>query len=332
MKIVITDHIRADDPLEPELAAANGIAQLEVLHVNGYGSEAEQLLRGKIEDADAIITYHETTLTRQTIQSLRKCQVISRGGVGFDNVDIQAARECGIPVCNVPDYGTEDVADTAFGMALTLARGISSLNNRKRRAEGTWHHEEPLYRLRGRVFGVVGLGRIGTATALRAKAFGMDVLFYDPYREEGADKAIGVRRASSLEDLLREAYIVSLHVPLTDETREMIDADTISLMPSGSYLINTARGQVVDTSAIPAAIASGRLAGAAVDVLPVEPPHTDDPLIVAWRDEQHPAHDRLIVNPHAAFYSEEGRYELRRKTVESCVRVLKGGSPRNVVN
>src|SRR5262249_53581825 len=163
----------------------------------------------------------------------------------------------------------------------------------------------PLQRLRGRVFAIVGLGRIGTATAQRAKALGMDVVFYDPYLPDGFDKALGIRRAESMEELLRDAYIVSLHCPLNEESRHLINKQTLALMPKGSFLVNTSRGGVVDTSAIPGTIKSGQLAGAAIDVLPHEPPPPDDPLIVAWRDPAHPAHHRLIVNPHAAFYTEQ---------------------------
>ncbi len=147
----------------------------------------------------------------------------------------------------------------------------------------------PLTRLRGSVFGIVGLGRIGTAAALRAKAVGMDVCYYDPYKPDGYDKSLGIRRCETLDELLASALVVSLHCPLTEETRHLMRAETIAMMRPGSYLVNTARGDVVDTSAIPAALASGQLAGAGIDVLQREPPAADDPLIVAWRDPEHPA-------------------------------------------
>src|SRR5207245_472372 len=157
---------------------------------------------------------------------------------------------------------------------------------------------------------------------LRAKALGMEVAFYDPYCPDGRDKALGVRRVEVLDDLLAQAHVLSVHCPLTDETRHIINASTIEKLPLGSFLVNTARGGVVDTSAIPAAIASGRLAGAGIDVLAREPPPADDPLIVAWRDPNHPAHHRLVLNPHAAFYSEEGLMDMRTKGSEACRRAL----------
>jgi D-3-phosphoglycerate dehydrogenase/C-terminal binding protein len=257
-----------------------------------------------------------------------------RCGVGFDNVDHVCARKCGIPVGNVPDYGTEEVADTAVGMALSLMRGIALLNTtlRDRHGPWSWRQAAPLLRLRGRIFAIVGLGRIGTAVALRAKSFGMDVAFYDPNKPDGYDKALGIRRVETLFELLGQAHVVSMHCPLTRETDKLINAAALEQMPRGSYLVNTARGAVVDTLAIAPALASGRLAGAAIDVLPQEPPSDDDPLIVAWRDPTHPAHHRLILNPHTAFYSEEGLMDMRVKGAMACRRALEGLPLRNIVN
>jgi C-terminal binding protein len=158
------------------------------------------------------------------------------------------------------------------------------------------------------------------------------VAFYDPYRQDGFDKTLGIRRVESLEDLFRQAAVLSLHCPLTAETRHLVNAESLEWLQRGAYLVNTARGGVVDTAAIPAALASGRLAGAGIDVLPHEPPAADDPLLVAWRDRNHPAFERLIVNPHAAFYSEEGLLDMRVKGSDACRRALLGQPLRNVVN
>ena len=160
----------------------------------------------------------------------------------------------------------------------------------------------------------------------------MDVVFYDPLKPDGYDKALGVRRADTLDDLLRQAFVVSVHTPLTPDTNRMIDAAAIAKMPRGSFLVNTARGAVVDTSAIPAAIESGHLAGAGIDVLAVEPPPVDDPLIRAWRDPAHPAHHRVIVNPHSAFYAEEGLLDMRTKGSKAVRNALLGKPLLNVVN
>jgi len=326
-QVIITDFIR--DDLQPERAILDGLAQVAALD-----AKAEDDLVGRIERADAIVLYHELMLTRRTIEQLRQCRLIIRGGVGIDNVDHAFARRCGIPVAHVPDYGSEEVADTAMAMALTLARGVHGLNSRLRAGQVAWTHRHvaPLARLRGRGFGIVGLGRIGTAAAMRAKSLGMDVLFYDPYKPDGYDRALGIRRVETLDELLGQSHIVSLHCPLTDETRHMINAAAIARMPRGSYLVNTARGGVVDAGPIPDAIASGHLAGVGIDVLVKEPPDDDDPLLVAWRDPSHPAHHRLILNAHMAFYCEEGMLDIRRKTAEACRRALLGLPLRNVVN
>ncbi|MFZ4733008.1 MAG: C-terminal binding protein [Pirellulales bacterium] len=326
-RVVVTDFIA--DAMGPERALLGDLATVEALDA---GSEGD--LAGRIDDADAIMLYHVVGLSRQTIARLTRCRLIVRCGVGVDNVDHAFARQRGIDVANVPDYGTEEVADTAIGMMLALTRGIHLLNSRLVRGVGPWSYTPavPLERLRGRVFGCIGLGRIGTAAALRAKALGMDVVFHDPFRPDGCDKMLGVRRAESVEEVLRGSFVVSIHCPLTPQTRHLIDRTAVALMPRGSYLVNTARGAIVDVGALPDALASGHLAGAAIDVLEHEPPPDDHPLLVAWRDPHHPARDRLIINPHSAFYSQDGLLDMRRKGAEACRRALQGLPPRNIVN
>jgi C-terminal binding protein len=325
-RVVVADFITE---LKPELAILSDIADLVALD-----AASENDLLGKIEDADAVMLYHNIAITRATISRLKNCKLIVRCGVGYDNVDYKFARECGIPVGNVPDYGTEEVADSAIGMMLALTRGINFFNNRLQRVHGPWSYKEgsPIFRLRGRVFAIIGLGRIGSAAAVRAKAIGMDVAFYDPYKSDGYDKAIGVRRVEKLDDLLAQAFALSVHCPLTPETHNIVDARALNLMPKGSYLVNTARGATVDAAAIPSAIRSGKLAGAAIDVLPFEPPPEDHPLLTAWRDPADPCHDRVILNPHSAFYSEEGLLDMRVKGSQACRRALLGEPLRNVVN
>ncbi|HEV3024284.1 MAG TPA: C-terminal binding protein, partial [Pirellulales bacterium] len=269
-KVVVTDFL--NHAADAEERILGDIATIEVMLANH-----EEQLAGKIDDADCVMIYHTLKFTARSIERLKHCKLIVRCGVGYDNVDGAAARARGIALANVPDYGTEEVADTAIGLTLALTRGIALFNSVLRDPAADWSHVQasPVWRLRGRVFGIVGLGRIGSAAALRAKALGMDVAFYDPYCPDGRDKALGVRRVESLVELLAKAHVLSVHCPLTDETRHIINAVTIDCLPQGSFLVNTARGGVVDTSAIPEAIASGRLAGAAIDVLSREPPPPD---------------------------------------------------------
>lgn len=326
-RVVVTDFV--DDALEPERKILNGLAEVIALHAC---SEPE--LVGRIEQADGVIVYHEIAITEATIARLEHCRLIVRAGVGFDNVDGQCARQRGIPLVNVPDYGSEEVADSALAMLLGLARGTHLLNSRLQAGIRPWTYQQtvPLARLRGRVLGIIGLGRIGTAMALRGKSLGMDVAFYDPYKPDGYDRALGIRRVETLAELLAQSLAVSIHCPLTPETRHLIDADAIAQMPRGAYLVNTARGAVLDTAALPDALRCGQLAGAGIDVLECEPPPDDHPLLCAWRDPDHPAHDRLILNPHAAFYSEEGFLDMRVKAAEACRRAFSGKPLRNVVN
>lgn len=326
-QVMIPDFIRPPLTLENEILG-------DVADVVALEAYSEEDLIGRIEQADAIMVYHFVSLTRLTIDRLERCRLIVRCGVGFDNVDIVAARERGIPVANVPDYGTEEVADSAIGMLLTLMRGVHYTNSRLQRKAGHWSYEQmvPTQRLRGSVLGIVGLGRIGTATALRARALGMRVVFFDPYVPDGQDKAVGVERCETLEALLEMSDAVSVHCYRSAETQHLIDDQALSQMKPGAFLVNTARGGVVDAQAVLRAIEKNHLRGAALDVLEVEPPPEDDPVIRAWRDPDHPAHDRLIINPHSAFYSEQGLADMRIKGSQNCLRVLRGESPRNVVN
>jgi len=325
--VVITDFV--NDDLQPEREILGDLADVIAL-----GATDEAQLIGRVEKADALVVYHAIQISRQTIERLERCRVIVRAGVGVDNVDCTFARQRGIPVVNVPDYGSEEVADTAIAMMLALVRGVHVMNSRLRAGDKPWTYQlaYPVWRLRGRVFGIIGLGRIGTAAALRAKVLGMDVVFYDPYKPDGYDKSLGIRRAESLEELLRQSFVVSIHCPLTEETRHMLNAKTIEMMPRGSFLINTARGAIVDTSVLAEFLARGHLAGMGLDVLELEPPPEDHPLVKAWRDPAHPAYHRLILNPHAAFYCEEGFLEMRQKTASACRRAILGQPLRNVVN
>ena len=326
-QIFISDFIA--DSLEIERKILDDIADVTALDAH-----SENELIGRIEHADAIMLYHNLAISRSIIDRLEHCRLIVRCGVGFDNVDHVYARSRGIDVANVPDYGTEEVADSAIGMMLTLARGINFYNIRMREIPDPWMYSTAgkLFRLRGRTFGILGLGRIGSATAIRAKALGMNVIFYDPYKQDGYDKALGIRRVESLDELLASSFVLSMHCPNTPETKHIINDQSIQKMPEGSYLINTARGAVVDVTALPNAIASGKLAGAAIDVLVDEPPSPDNPLLIAWRDPSHPAHTRLIINPHSAFYSEEGLADMRIKGSRACRDVLLGATLRNIIN
>ena len=324
-KVVITDYV--SPPVEPEETIFSGLAKVECLQARSVGE-----LKGRVEDADAIIVFHEVSLPAGIIDQLEKCRVIVRGGVGYDAVDFRRAAERGIPVCNVPDYGVDEVADHAIGMMIACNRRFLLVERGLKQSLEPWDCRavEPVPRLAGATLGIVGLGRIGQATAQRAKAMRMRVIAHDPYLRPGIEKVLGVEMVD-LRELLETSDAVSLHVPLTDETRHMINTDALGRMKPGAILVNTARGAVVDTEALAAALRGGKIAGAGVDVLPIEPARADEPLIQLWRE----ADERkinLILTPHTAFYSVEGLLEMRTKAAQEIVRALRGEKLINCVN
>lgn len=289
-----------------------------------------------LASCDAIVSWHEIKVDRAFIAALKRCRIVVRAGVGFDHIDLGAAEEFSIPVCNTPDYGTSEVADHAIGLMLALRRGIVSYHQHlvADPVAGFDYSKAPLVsRLRGRVFGIIGLGRIGIATALRAKSFGMQVAAYDPLVSRGTEIAVGVERKESLEELLAISDVVSIHCPLTDETRGMINAAALAAMKRTAILINTARGAVIDIPALLAALRQNVIAGAGIDVLPVEPPKADDDLARAYRNAADPMiGHRLIVTPHAAWSSPESVSDARRLSVETAMLYLRHGRLRNLVN
>ena len=272
--------------------------------------------------ARALIVWHNTPVRAAGLARLRNCRAIVRNGVGFDSVDIAAAREHGIAVCNVPDYGTEEVADHAIALALALCRQLFPLDREAKQLGWAIRVEPKMRRLRELTFGIVGLGRIGTATALRAKALGFTVCFHDPYLPNGADKAVGVERVRTLDELLRRADVLSLHCPLNDETRHLIAEGELALLKPSAFVVNTARGAVIQKSAILAALREGRLAGAGLDVV------EDEPLQTA----EEAATPNLIVTCHAAFCSVESKIEMRQSSARIALAAVRGEPLENVVN
>jgi C-terminal binding protein len=274
-------------------------------------------------------------LSANDLARFPRLRAIVRMGVGYDRIDRAAAALRDVIVCNVPDYGTTEVADHAIALALALRRGL------------LWHHDQQradppapwvapqlplLKRFGAQTFGVLGLGRIGTAAALRAKALGFRVAFYDPYRPNGAELAVGVERALSLEELLRQSDVLSLHAPATPETNRMIGAAELALLPQDAVVVNTARGTILDLDALGSALRSGRIAGAGLDVVPVEPPTDPVPeLLRAYRARESWLEGRLIVTPHSAYLSPEAHRDIRIKSAETMRAALLTGRPQNVI-
>ncbi|KRF06346.1 dehydrogenase [Arthrobacter sp. Soil782] len=315
MKIVITDCDHAG--IEEELAVA---------HANGVNLELKQC---RTEDdviavaagADALIVQY-APISDHVLQSLPSVRAIGRYGVGVDTVDVEAASRRNVAVCNVPDYGTEDVSDHAIALAVSLSRGIVQFDRRTRAGRHELAPVQPLHRFNTRIFAVVGLGLIGAATARKAKGLGFEVVGYDPALEVGSTTE-GDVRVIDLDELYGIADIVSLHVPLNKETHHLIDRAALRKFKNGSLLINTCRGGVVDSSAVVEALRSGKLKGAGLDVFENEPMSADDPLAGL---------DNAVLTPHVAWYSEESYSELKRRTIENVVEYCAGRAPQNILN
>ena len=274
-------------------------------------------------------------LAPNEMEKLEQCRIVITPKVGFDNFDLKKWGDFGIPVCNVPDYGTEDVADHAMGLVLSLMKGIARYNDRlKKDPHNGWQPlNQPLAKRLSLVkIGIVGLGRIGTAMTLRAKAFGMEVTFFDPYKPNGSGLALGIKRADTLEELFSHSDLISLHVPLTAETRNLVNATILSHAQRGLVLVNVARGEVVDIEALHDSMRSGQIAGAGLDVLPEEPLNLDRPLIQAWQNEEPWIQNRLLLTPHSAFYTPQSLYDMRVNGIHVAKKYLTTGKLENCVN
>jgi D-3-phosphoglycerate dehydrogenase len=313
--VLVTDHVFAG--LGPERAALEG---LDVELVVAGAVDEESLAAAAREAAGMLVCY--ASVTERVVQAAAEggCRVIARYGIGYDNVDVAAATRAGIVVTNVPDYCLDEVADHTLALLLAALRGVVPAAALVR--DGSWERPpQEIHRLAGRRLALLGLGNIGRRVAARARAFGLEVVAYDPYADPS--QADGIALVSELQDAVAEADAVSLHAPLTPETRHIVDADALDLMRRSPVLVNTARGGLVDTDAVLEALDSGRLSWAALDVLDAEPPAADHPIR---------SHPRAIVTPHMGFHSEEAGEELQRRAAEEVARALRHEAPDRPVN
>ena len=315
VKIVITDCDHDSTAIEEELARSHG-AELKLASCR----TEDDVIEAAAGATGILVQY--APITARVLDALPGLKAIGRYGVGVDTVDVEAATVRGVAVCNVPDYGTEDVSDHALALAMTLARGVTQLDRRMRAGEYSLAPVQPLHRTATRVFGIVGLGLIGSATARKARGVGYTVIGYEPRLTPGSVTADGVE-ITSFEDLLARADVVSLHVPLTAQTHHLINAGTLQAMKPGAVLVNTCRGGVVDTDAVVAALESGHLSGAGLDVFEQEPLPEEHPLLGL---------DNAVLTPHAAWYSEESYGELKSRTLQNVLDVCFGTAPRNILN
>jgi D-3-phosphoglycerate dehydrogenase len=313
-RIVYTDYLFPDLSVEEPIVAADGGT------ITGYrGGEATDLLAA-VRGADALVnTYVPIT---GAVMEAAGCKGVVRTGVGFDNVDLEAATRLGVWVANVPDYCMEEVATHALALLLALARKVNVIDTQVR--AGVWDNNlaRPVFRLSESTLGLVGCGRIGQTLVTLVAGLKLCVLGYDPYLPAEVARQAGIE-PRDLETVLRESDLISLHVPRSDETRHLIGARELSLMKPTAYLVNTSRGGLIDEGALAEALAAGRLAGAALDVFETEPLPADSPLRAA---------PNLILNNHISWYSERSLISLREKAVQEAIRIARGERPLHPVN
>jgi D-3-phosphoglycerate dehydrogenase / 2-oxoglutarate reductase len=301
----------------------------ELIRKNGgnvrYGRAADEKERIEIAAGADVVVVGGARLSREFLAALPDLKGIARLGIGVDNIDLDAATELGIVVGNIPEFCTDEVAEHAIGLMIAVARKMVLADRRSR--SGGWVPSMdalllPMRKLSGQTIGLVGLGKIGRATAAKAQGLGLKVIAYDPYANAEAAKAAGITLVT-IEELLAQADVVSLHVPDTPETRGMINARTLGLMKPGAILVNVARGPVVDETALAAALKSGHLYGAGLDVLQKEPIQLPHPLA---------EFENVVFTCHYASLSEEAYAIMRQQTSEQAVQILRGEYPMNLVN
>ena len=313
-KVVLTDYVWESLDVEKKILA--GLADLVPLQTK----KPEEFL-GEAADCDALLNTYAGPITADAMAKMPKCRIIARYGIGVDTIDLEAATQAGIIVTNNPTYCIEEVAEHTMALLLACARKVAFYDRLVR--AGTWAVPpgKPLFRLDGSTLGLVGFGNIARQVALRAAAFGMRVLYADPFIEEGQFKEPG--KKVELPALLAESDFVSVHPPLTPQTRKMIGDEALAKMKPTAYLINCSRGPIVDTDALVRALDARKIAGCALDTTDPEP-----------LPDRHPlrGRDNVIINPHAAWYSEKAMVGLQAGAPGEVRRVLSGEWPVNVVN
>ncbi|WP_134685036.1 C-terminal binding protein [Brevibacillus migulae] len=315
-KVVVTDWEYADLRYEEE------IFDKEPIELIPMQCRTEEEVIAACRDADGLINQY-APLSRRVIEQLENCKVITRYGVGVNTVDLLAATEKGICVANVPDYCLDEVADHALALLLSWTRKITVANQAVK--NGVWDFKvtQPIHRLRGKVLGLVGFGKIPQSLQLKTAPLGLQAIAYDPFFPEELAAQRGVELVS-LEELCRRADIISVHAPLTDETKGLLGAEQFEWMKDSALIINTSRGPVIDENALLSALQTGRIAGAALDVVEYEPIQPDNPLLTM---------ENVILTPHVAWYSEQAAAEMRAKAALGVVDVLIHGEyPKYLVN
>ena len=317
-----------EPPFEPEHKAFDGRAEFVHFDTRNEADFDPQVL----EQLDAMLVW-TPVISERTVQHLDRCRILVRYGVGYDRIDLEALAARNIAFSNNPEYGPEDIADTAMAMILGLQRKIVEHDVKARAYREIWQENilKPVLHSKSAAVGIVGLGRIGSCLSQRLQPFGYRIIAYDPYLPDSRFAELGVERVDSLEALAEQVDILSMHCPITDETRGMINANIVARARPGLIFVNTARGALIDSlDMLEAALRSGQMAAAGLDVLPQEPP-ADHPLIHAWRSAEAWLQGRLLINPHNAFYSDESMARCRLNAAETARLFLEEEIHRNSV-
>jgi len=312
LKIVITDCDHPSIEIEKEI-----LSEIDPELILAYCNTEDEVIEAA-KDADGIINQC-APITRRVIESLKRCKVIARYGVGVDNIDVEAATEHKIIVANVPDYCVDEVSTHTIALILACARGITLLDRKIRDKKWDFTLAKPLFRTKGKALGLFGLGKIARTVAQKASGFGFKIIAYDPY----VSKVDGGIRLVEFSQLLSDSDFISIHSPLTNETRYSFGENELKKMKKTAYLINTARGPIINEKNLYVALKGKWIAGAALDVMEKEPPDWENPLLRL---------ENLILSPHISFYSEEPYVELKTQTAKAVLSVLKGKLPRAMVN
>ncbi len=327
--ILYPDNLTNDDFLYERPIAEN---RCKLIKFNA--SNSEEIPNDIWKNADGLITGLKMKIDKNAIDKLTSCKIITRLGVGYDLIDIKYSGNKGIIVSNVPDYGTYEVADHAIAMIMNFARGISTYNDMlKSNIKKNWNFGavSTIDRVVNKNIGIIGLGRIGTAFALRAKAFGFNVKFYDPYIPDGQEKALNIERYHNLKELISEIDYLSIHCLANKETENLIDAKIFNICKPNLTIVNTARGVIINLDDAYTALKNNKLQAIGLDVFPNEPPNKNHSLVKAWLNEGW-AKSRIIFTPHSAFYSPTGLIFLREKALKTCLDHLEGTKTANCVN
>ncbi len=282
------------------------------------------------KDTEVILVWHEQ-INSEFLNKTPNLRGVQRYGVGYDTLDLKELKSRGMVVCNNPDYGVDEVSDAAVAMIMNIARGITMYNHHAKEYFDTWQENvnKRIKRNSEITLGVIGAGRIGGAVILKSNTLKFNTIFYDKYKEKGHEKVLSAERVDSLNELLERSDIISIHVPLTDETKNMVDDRFLKKMKAGASLVNTARGALfASMDDIFHALKSNTLYQLATDVLPEEPP-LKGKLIDAWRNSEKWINGRLIINPHTSFYSIQSLKEMRINAAKNALRILKNEEPYN---